>query len=183
MERGDLAPWRDALRESVRGRSDTLLIEGRGEDIMPWLKAADVLVSDASSVQLEYLALDRPLVLIDHPARFTSEHYNADGLEWKWRDMGERVGRADAVPGAITSALSDPRLGAERRAVYRQHLFGSLLDGRSGERVAAHIDALAPEVATDAQLRAVSPIGAVVHTTLPYLRNASCAFKRLLGAA
>jgi CDP-glycerol glycerophosphotransferase (TagB/SpsB family) len=183
MERGDLAAWRDALRASVRGRRDTLLIEGRGEDIMPWLKAADVLVTDASSVQLEYLALDRPMVLIDHPARFASEHYSAEGLEWNWREMGERVGSADAVPGAITDALSNPRLGAERRAVYREHLFGSLLDGRSGERVAAHIDALAPAVASDAQLRAVSPIGAAVHTTLPYLRNASRAIKRLVGAA
>jgi hypothetical protein len=97
--------------------------------------------------------------------------------------MGERVASADALPGAITTALSDPRIGAERRAVYRTHIFGSLLDGHTGERVAAHIDELAPTVASDAQLRAVSPIGQAVHSTLPYLRNASRAFTRLVGSA
>ncbi|HYP15624.1 MAG TPA: CDP-glycerol glycerophosphotransferase family protein [Opitutus sp.] len=178
-----LAPWMQTLRAAARDRSDTYLIENRGEDVMPWLNAADVLVSDASSVQLEYLALDRPLVLIDNPEHVTSPHYDPNGMEWKWRDMGQRIGTADALPGAVSAALSNPRLGAERRAVYRERLFGNLLDGRSGERLARRVDQLAPEVASDAQLLAVSPIGHAVHTSLPYLRNASRAFKRLLRSA
>ena len=183
VEREDLSAWRDDLRASVRSRTDTLLLENRGEDIMPWLNAADVLVSDASSVQLEYLALDRPLVLIDNPERATSEHYDPNGLEWKWRDMGTRLGSADALPGAITDALNDPQRGADRRAVYRERLFGNLLDGRSGERLAEHIDRLAPEVASEAKLLVGSPVGHAVHTSLPYLRNVSRAFKRLLRSA
>lgn len=183
LEREDLSEWRENLRTAARGRSDTFLIEGRGEDIMPWLKAADVLVSDASSVQLEYLALDRPLVLIDHPEHTASEHYDPHGLEWKWRDMGTRISSADALPGAITDALNDPRRGAERRAVYRERLFGDLLDGRSGERLVEHIEALAPEVASEAKLLAASPVGRAVHSCLPHLRNASRAFKRLLRSA
>lgn len=183
LQRDEFAPWRDTLRTAVRDRPDALLIESRGEDIMPWLAAADVLVSDASSVQLEYLAVDRPLVLIDNPARFASPHYDENGREWRWRDMGERIENPDALPGAVAQALDHPHHGAERRAVYRRTLFGDLLDGRSGERVAARIDRLAHEVASDAQLLAVSPFGRAVHTSLPYLRNASRAFKRLLRSA
>lgn len=183
FQRTELARWQNDLRTAAHGRSDTFLIESRSEDIMPWLKAADVLVSDASSVQLEYLALDRPLVLIDHPEHVASEHFDPNGLEWKWRDMGRRIKSTDALPGAITDALANPHAQAERRAVYREHLFGSLLDGQAGERVAAHIDRLAPEVATDAQLLAVSPIGRAVHSVLPFVRNASRTFKRLLRSA
>ena len=178
-----LAPWMQTLREATRRRSDAFLIENRGEDVMPWLNAADVLVTDASSVQLEFLALDRPMVLIDNPQHIASEHYDPNGMEWKWRDMGERISSADALPGAITDVLNNPQLHGDRRAVYRERLFGPLLDGRSGERLAAHIDRLVPEVASDAQLLAVSPFGRAFHTTLPYLRNASRAFKRLLRSA
>jgi len=183
LEREDLSEWSNALRAASAGRDDTLLLESRGEDIMPWLKAADVLVSDASSVQLEYLAVDRPLVLIDNPEHVTSEHYDPNGLEWKWRDMGTRVSSADALPGAITDALANPSLCGARRALYRRKLFGDLLDGRGGERLAERIDHLAPEVASEAKLLAASPVGRAVYTSLPYLRNASRAFKRLLRSA
>lgn len=175
-----LAPWKQTLRDACRGRDDTLLIEDRAEDVMPWLKAADVLVSDASSVQLEYLALDRPMVLIDHPERTSSPHYDPKGLEWAWRDMGEQVGTADALPAAIAAALDEPRRRADRRAVYRERLFSRYCDGHSGERLAEQIDRLAPEVASEAQLLAASPFGRAFHTCLPHLRNVSATFKRLV---
>ena len=178
-----LAPWMQTLREACRGRTDTLLIEERGADVMPWLKAADVLVTDASSVQLEYLALDRPLVLIDNPERTTSVHFDPKGLEWTWRDMGEAVEKVDELPAALATALDDPRARSERRAVYRERIFGSLVDGRSGARLAERIDQLAPQVASEAQLLAASPVGRAVHTVLPHLRNVSRAFKRLLRSA
>lgn len=183
LERDEFAGWREHLRRAARDRAGTLLLEQRGEDIMPWLKAADVLVSDASSVQLEFLAVDRPLILIDNPEHAASPYYDPSGLEWKWRDMGARIKSADALPGALTDALANPRLGADRRAIYRERLFGSLLDGRTGQRLAAHIDNLEPEVASDAQLLAVSPFGRAVHLSLPHLRNVSRSFKRLLRSA
>ncbi|ACB77430.1 CDP-glycerol--poly(glycerophosphate) glycerophosphotransferase [Opitutus terrae] len=178
-----LAPWLDTLRRACAGRPDTYLIENRAEDIMPWLKAADVLVSDASSVQLEYLALDRPLVLIDNPEHTRSPHYDPKGLEWAWRDMGERLSDVAHLPAALATALDDPRQRHEKRALYRERLFGAQCDGRSGERLAQRIDQLESEVASEAQLLAVSPFGRAFHTCLPHLRNASRTFKRLLRSA
>ena len=179
----NLAPWMETLRLACRGRPNTHLIESRGEDVMPWLKAADVLVTDASSVQLEYLALDRPLVLIDNPERLTSLHFDSKGLEWVWRDMGESIAEANALPAALANALDHPKQRAPQRAVYREKLFGTLADGHSGGRLAERIDRLAPQVASEAQLLAASPVGRAVHTVLPHLRNVSRAFKRLLRSA
>lgn len=178
-----LAPWLATLRRACAGRSDTYLVENRAEDIMPWLQAADVLVSDASSVQLEYLALDRPLVLIDNPEHPRSPHYDPKGLEWAWRDMGERLSDVDRLPAALGTALDEPQHRHEKRALYRERLFGPHCDGRSGERLARHIDRLESEVASEAQLLAVSPFGRAFHTCLPHLRNASRTFKRLLRSA
>lgn len=178
-----LAPWMQTLRGVCRERPNTLLIEERGEDVMPWLKAADVLVTDASSVQLEFLALDRPLVLIDNPERTGSIHFDPKGLEWVWRDMGEALENVDLLPAAISHSLDHPRDRAPQRAVYRERLFGQLVDGRSGSRLAEQIDRISPQVASEAQLLAASPVGRAVHTVLPHLRNVSRAFKRLLRSA
>ena len=53
-------------------RLGALLQDGKGMlvrdgNVSPWLVAADVLVSDHSSVGFEYLLLDRPLVRIEIP--------------------------------------------------------------------------------------------------------------------
>src|SRR5690606_18787072 len=150
-----------------RDQPNTLLIEERGEDVMPWLKAADVLVTDASSVQLEFLALDRPLVLLDNPERAASIHFDPKGLEWVWRDMGDAIENVEVLPAALSNALDYPRERAPQRAIYRERLFGQLVDGRSGSRLAEHIDRISPQVASEAQLLAASPVGRAVHTVLP----------------
>jgi hypothetical protein len=172
--------WMQTLRDACRGRPNTLLIEDRSADNLPWLNAADVLVTDASSLQLEFLALDRPLVLIDNAERHTSLHFDRKGLEWAWRDMGENISEAESLPIAIAAALDRPQQRGARRAIYRERLFANLVDGRSGERLAEHIDRLSSQVASEAQLWAVSSAG---RTVLPRLRNASRAFKRLVGSA
>ena len=46
------------------------LVEDADSDIYPLLAHADVLLTDASSVMFYWLALDRPLILVDSPHRF-----------------------------------------------------------------------------------------------------------------
>lgn len=179
--RPSLAPWMETLRRVCRHRDDVLLLEQRGADVMPWLNVADVLVSDASSVQLEYLALNRPIVLINHPDRHASPHYDPTGYEWAWRDMGDAVDDIETLPRVIDTALSDRRHGEAQRARYRERLFGSNVDAHSGERLASHIDRLAPEVASEAQLLAVSPFGLAFARLLPRLRLLAHARRQWLG--
>ncbi|HLL90947.1 MAG TPA: CDP-glycerol glycerophosphotransferase family protein [Tepidisphaeraceae bacterium] len=113
------------------------------DDVMPLLAAADVLVTDASSVALQFLATGRPMVLISNPRRFDCEHYDPQGLEWRWRDMGAEAHGADDVPAAVDECLDDPGRRAARRKEYAGYLFGTLTDGRAAERIAENIMGLA----------------------------------------
>jgi len=178
-----LAPWIKALREMCRGRRDTYLVDERGADIMPWLNAADVLVTDASSTQLEFLALNRPMVLINHPERLQSPYYDPTGYEWRWREMGHIVDDIEQLPAAIHTSIDSPAVGEKERLHYRHLLFGDSVDGRSGERVAERVHELESQVSSDSRLRAARPIGWAVYHSLPQLRNVSRFFKRLLRPA
>ena len=133
-----LEVWRRLAKAAPRVH----LVDDAAADVMPYLKAADVLVSDASSVVLQYLAVDRPIVQINNPERYASPHYDPQGFEWRWRDVGEEIDDVDDLAAAVGRGLDDPSLGAERRAHYRHELFGDLTDGRSAERLAEKITEL-----------------------------------------
>jgi hypothetical protein len=140
----DDAPWLHTLRSACAGRDDVHLVENRSADIMAWLNAADVLVSDASSVILEYLALDRPMVLINNPGRFQSRFFDPTGYEWQWRDMGHELDDVEALPTAINHALTHPSANRDKRQRRRDHLFGATADGGCGQRLARKIESLKP---------------------------------------
>ena len=112
------------------------LIADPAIDIAPYLLSADVLVSDASGVIFQYLALDRPIVLITNPERAKdTAHYDADAIEWRWRDVGEEITDVGDLAGAVDRALNDPGARAEKRAEYRDLLFDDLTDGGSVQRI------------------------------------------------
>lgn len=138
------APWLHTLRAACAGRNDVHLVEDRSVDIMEWMNAADVLVSDASSVLLEFLALDRPIVLINNPERFQSRFFDPAGYEWQWRDMGREVEDIDTLPSAIDRALTHPEDNRENRRRRRDHLFGETADGHCGQRLVEKIESLRP---------------------------------------
>lgn len=118
------------------------LLQDLNADIMPFLQRADLLISDASSVMLEYLALDRPMVLLSNPARTSCKEYDVRGYEWTWRDMGEDIEDPDQLASAVNRALDNPTERAAQRARYREQLFGQYTDGRAFERLTAHVDGL-----------------------------------------
>lgn len=111
----------------------------RGVDSNPYLAAADVLVSDASSVANEFLLLDRPLVY------FRLEHLERD---WPATDRatwgtntGIAIDRAAELPAAIERALAEPgALSAVRRAAAADFFYAP---GTAAERAAREISAAA----------------------------------------
>ena len=108
-----------------------------------YMARADMMVSDASSAMLEFLALDRPMALITHPERFRDEtHYDPAGYEWAWRDMGHEVHDVELLSEVVEKLLGGADPCAEARGRYRRHLFGDMTDGRAAERVVAHISAI-----------------------------------------
>lgn len=135
--------WMAWWRGLVAADADVHLIEDAAADVQPWLGIADVLVTDASSVAFQYLALDRPIVLVTNPARGRpGADYDPDALEWRWRTIGEEVTGADGLAAAVGRALADPDGYRAQRAECRSELFDGLDDGQATDRLVARLKAL-----------------------------------------
>jgi CDP-glycerol glycerophosphotransferase (TagB/SpsB family) len=133
-------PWLADWRELARRDHRVTLFDDPAASLAPMLARAEVLVSDASSAMLEFLALDRPIVLIANPDRFNDPtHFDAAGPEWAWRDMGEDVQDIELLSEAAARALDDPSRRGDIRRRYRDQLFGDLGDGNAAQRIAARI--------------------------------------------
>ena len=141
--------WMEIWRRLAREHEEVHLTTDANEDVMPYLRAADALITDASSVQLYYLALDRPMILINNPDRFGCEYFDPRGFEWTWRDMGKQIEKVEELPAAVNAALSDPRLNSDRRTHYRKLLFDDLTDGKAVERLCQNVDKLASGAPSD----------------------------------
>jgi len=123
-----VAQWQAA----ADGDKRVHFIGGPEVDVAPYLLASDLLVSDASGVALQYLALDKPIVLVTNTKRAQDEHfYDSGGPEWEWRDMADEVEDVDKLAAAVGRGLDDSDRRRERRQEYRQRLFGELR-GRCG---------------------------------------------------
>jgi glycosyltransferase involved in cell wall biosynthesis len=85
-------------------------------DISPYLYAADVLVTDHSSVGFEFMLLDRPIVVVDCPDLIAKARVSS-GKVASLRSASEVVS-ADGVASAVSRSLRDPlRLSGERRQI------------------------------------------------------------------
>lgn len=120
------------------------VVVARGvRDVVPLLAAADVLVTDASSVAQEFCLLDRPIVYADVPALFESERYRATVDHETWgRRAGEIAESPDALADAVSRALTDPEARSDVRRGVAEDLFYS--PGSATERA---LDVLYGELA------------------------------------
>ena len=91
------------------------------------------------SVVFEFLALDRPIVLVTNPRHRADPARLEDDIVWRWRDLGHEIGDAGELPAAVAAALGDPGARGERRRSYARTLFGRFTDGRNAAPAAAHI--------------------------------------------
>ena len=89
----------------------------RAADASPWLVAADVLITDHSSIGFEYLLLDRPLIRIAMPGLIEGANI---GIEYVnlMAAASTTVEDAAGVAAAVDSAISNPgHLSAARCAL------------------------------------------------------------------
>lgn len=88
-------------------------------DATPLLAAADVMVTDHSSVGFEFLVLDRPLLVFDAPDLPRAARINPEKVTLL-RSAATLVRSPEEVGDAAAAALAYPdRLSAERRRVAR----------------------------------------------------------------
>jgi hypothetical protein len=97
----------------------------RAADAMPALHAADLLVSDASSIANEYLLLDRPLVFLDVPRLLAAAADEDDRLDLEtWGRKGGLVASdVDDAERAIDEGLSNPQAQSQVRRAIADDLF------------------------------------------------------------
>ncbi|MDP8904797.1 MAG: CDP-glycerol glycerophosphotransferase family protein [Chloroflexota bacterium] len=137
LRRGQWMNWWRRLAE----RDERVhLVSDAAADVTPYLLAADLLVSDVSSVTFLFLALDRPIVLVTNPRHPFDPAYDPDDLNWRWRDLATEVTDPDRqLAAAVSAALANPGERSEIRQRYAAQLFGPRRDGRNAQRVAERI--------------------------------------------
>jgi hypothetical protein len=123
--------WRArfSAMEETQGTDRVRFVET--SDASALLAAADVLVTDHSSVGFEYLLLDRPLILFDAPDLPASARINPEKVVLL-RSAGTLVATPAEAAGVATQSLAEPtHLSAARRRVAREMFFDP---GRATER-------------------------------------------------
>ena len=111
----------------------------REPDIVPYLAAADLLITDASSAAVEYTLLDRPIVFLDIPKLIKKIKGRAPALDLDTygRRIGSVVRGPDEVPAAVADALAHREQHGELRRAMARDVFYK--PGRAAERVAGVI--------------------------------------------
>ncbi|NQT34140.1 CDP-glycerol glycerophosphotransferase family protein [bacterium] len=131
--------WEELYR--LIADSDPRVIYIEDLDITPYLTASDVMVSDVSSAFMEFIALDKPVVLVNNPRRTSFIGFDPHDIEYAWRDVGINVDSADEIPLAIHRSLENPMEYSDKRKLYGPQLIGPS-DGRASERIGKAIMAL-----------------------------------------
>ncbi len=96
----------------------------RDADVVPLLVAADLLITDASSVSSEYSLLDRPMVFLDVP-KLLNKAAKAGAMDTEtWgRHCGDIVLVPEQICDAIELALHEPRRHSQIRRAMASDLF------------------------------------------------------------
>lgn len=88
----------------------------------PYLAAADLMVTDHSTIGFEFALLDRPLVVFDAPDLLRLARINPD----KWhllRGMADLASSAGELPDVVAGALASPERHAPARRAATRVLF------------------------------------------------------------
>jgi hypothetical protein len=97
----------------------------------PYLVAADLMITDHSTIGFEFGLLDRPIVIFDAPDLL--EHARINPEKWlQLRGMADIARTAGDLPAVVTRALAAPQRHAAARRTTSQALFAHA--GRSTER-------------------------------------------------
>ncbi|WP_372367535.1 CDP-glycerol glycerophosphotransferase family protein [Candidatus Uabimicrobium sp. HlEnr_7] len=108
----------------------------RDTNVIPYLYAADLLISDASSVTVEYTLMDRPIVFLDVPKLFEKVIKRGGDLDLDTygRKIGTTVYDPNDIVQVVRNSFSHPREHSELRQKMAKDVF--FTPGGATERVA-----------------------------------------------
>lgn len=117
------------------GLFDNIIYYDSAKDIQPLLKTTDILITDYSSVYMDYLLLDRPIIFF--PYNYEKYMETQKGLLFDYKSMapGPVCYLQDQLQEAITNyAFGRTDEFADKRAEIRKLAF-KYEDGRASERI------------------------------------------------
>ncbi|MFH1196286.1 MAG: glycosyltransferase [bacterium] len=110
-------------------------------DLTPSMMAADVMISDVSSAAVEFLFLNKPVIVFNNPRTSEYAYYDPEDIEYKVRDACKVVSSFEELKFALKLSLNNPHEFEEKRKHYAEMLcFGR--DGKAAQRAAEAIDDL-----------------------------------------
>lgn len=128
--------WKDLYRNIAAACPNVFYLED--VDYSGMMHAADLMISDVSSIFIEFLLLDKPVVLFNNPKIKEFSLYSPDDIEYRTRDAAVLVNSLEELLDAVRSELAHPR----GRSAIRQRYALALdhgRDGRCAERAAKAI--------------------------------------------
>lgn len=109
-------------------------------DIADYMLVSDLMISDVSSVALEYLVLNKPIILVDNPDMSKYSKYNPANVEFLFRDCAYCVKNENEMFAALAKLQTSDSL-LDQRALAKKRLFGEL-DGKNSLRIVNQIQNL-----------------------------------------
>ena len=103
--------WRACFR--ARTRPGQFLF-AEGGDSTPYLLAADMMVTDHSTIGFEFCALDRPLIVFDAPELIAAARINPEKAALL-QSAADVVAHPAEIPAAVEKILADPHRGSAAR--------------------------------------------------------------------
>jgi hypothetical protein len=105
--------------------------------VVPYMHACDIMVSDVSSVYVEFLALNKPVILVNNPQIKKYHGYNPQDIEYRARNAAYQVNKPEEIHNILRALkLSDPL--RHKRREYAGILFPRL-DGQNSKRIAEQV--------------------------------------------
>jgi len=109
----------------------------RDKDITPYLFSADLLITDMSSVAVEYTLMDRPIIFLDIPKLMRRVAKRAPAMDLN--TYGRKIGRLVSTPGGLESAIRNSLANPDREGEVRRRMAAHLFHapGHAAGNVAA----------------------------------------------
>lgn len=128
--------WEDRFTQQASGNPNLVLIGD--SDFAAAMVCADVMVSDVSSAFVEFMLLDKPVVLVNNPRLRDYCQHDPGDIEYRVRDGAIEVETLGELKLAVQLARFDPEAYRSKRRAYARML-SCPIDGHCAARAAQAI--------------------------------------------
>lgn len=123
--------WMDMYQKLARDNENIFYLEDA--DYSGMMHASDVMVSDVSSMFIEFMLMDKPVVLFNSPHAHKYPCLRDDDIEYQVRDAVQEAENLPDLFSEVDRALADPdRLSTARHKYIDRLDYGR--DGKSAQR-------------------------------------------------